>query len=395
MSLKVKITDILYAVVFMWGLVTIGSHSAFAHNGTLYWMFRIFEMIVVVLALLCSAAQIAKRGTTIRNSVIVIGVVFATYMSYRNSGRDDLFIASLLIIALAGTEFRKTVSYYFKGELIGFIVVLICCSLGVIKNTSFTAIRESGSVVRYYMGFAHANAFAGLAMQMTALFVYLNFKRIKNIHLILLVVFNYWVYTLAYSRTGLKLSLSLIFCVFVNKYASVLHFERIWKWITENTAKILLVAGIAGSVLLAVNYETVRSFSIFQSYDSLLTRVRLISAAMNVYEVSLFGQSINFVNSSVYSQAASDAAVIDNAFIYSLLQFGVVNTVLIIWGYIRSIRFARKEKDTAFILCAIVFIISGFTEKYFVDLTYNFTLLMFSCIIFMDKKAYLEGEQSE
>lgn len=385
MSLKVKKANVLYSTLFLWGLITILSHSAFAHNGVLYWLFRISEIIVVALALFCSLTSIAKKRMKMKNVVTIILVVFVTYMSYRNSGKDDLFISALLIIAFIGMDFRRTASFYFRGELIGFISVLICCFAGIIENTSFTAIRESGSVVRYYMGFAHANAFANLAMQMTALYLYLNFKRIRNYQLFLLVVFNYWVYTLAYSRTSLMLSLALTICFFINKYAGYLHFKRIWKWMTENLAKVLLVVGVAGSVLLAINYEKVRSFSLLQSYDTLLTRIRLISAAMNIYEITLFGQSINLVNSAIYSQVASDAAVIDNAFIYSLLHFGVVNTVLIIWGYIRSIKKARNEKDIAFILCAIVFIISGFTEKYFVDLTYNFTLLMFSSIICRNK----------
>lgn len=381
MSLKYKIEDVLYVMVFLWGIITIVTHSAIVHNGFMYWVFNGLEVIMIIIALLCFCARITTYKMPVTSITMILIMIFGAYLSFVKSGSDDLLITSLWIIAVIGLDFQKTVSFYFKGELIGFVSVLVCCYAGLITNKSFIAIREGGSVVRYYMGFVHSNAFAGLAMQMTALYLYLNFKRIKSYHFLLLLFFNYWVYTLAYSRTGFFLSLVLIIGVFVNKYAERLFFTRILEWTIKNMARILLILGVGGSLLLAVNYEKLRSVSLLQSYDSLLSRIRFISDALKNYELTLFGQAINFVNSSTYSQVSIKAAVIDNAYVYLLLQFGIVNAVVIIVGYISVIKYVCEKKDNILILCTVIFIVFGFNEKYFVELTYNFTLFLLSCVI--------------
>jgi hypothetical protein len=80
--------------------------------------------------------------------------------------------------------------------------------------------------------------------------------------------------------------------------------------------------------------------------------------------------------------ASSRGVVLDNAYVFALLTYGVINTVMLILGYIIAFGEENKMKDRAFFICTVVFILMGFTEKYFVDLMYNFTLLFLTRAIY-------------
>ena len=66
----------------------------------------------------------------------------------------------------------------------------------------------------------------------------------------------------------------------------------------------------------------------------------------------------------------------DSAIIYSLLSYGIITTILMISLYIDGIKKIIKDKNYIVLACIIIFVLSIFTEKYFIRIANNFTLII-------------------
>ena len=97
--------------------------------------------------------------------------------------------------------------------------------------------------------------------------------------------------------------------------------------------------------------------------------------ALEIYPITLLGQVVNTIKSSEYSFALGNGVVLDNAYIFSLLAYGILPTIILVVLYYITLQKEYFSKNILFIISAVIFIILGFSEKYFMSPMYNFTLL--------------------
>ena len=330
-----------------------------------------------IILLLVRWVKYANDGLVGRKYFLIqICILLIAFYSYYNSGRDELLLCIIFIIGAVNTSRDDAFRTAFRANTIGMLIVIICALTGIISNSMTVSLRNGANVSRYSMGFSHPNAFAALVLQLTALYIYFNFKTIKVRHLLLLEVANYFIFRVTYSRTSFVLATLLLMVIFIYKKASRIGLNRLSEWVINNTSKVVLLLGAAGSIYVALNYrKNLQIFSFLTNGDTLQTRIRLLGQALEIYPITLFGQVINTVRSSEYNFTLGNGVVLDNAYIFLLLAYGIVLTIVLVVFYLKTLKCEYLNSNVLFVICAILFIILGFSEKYFVSPMYNFTLL--------------------
>lgn len=307
---------------------------------------------------------------------VQIAILSVAFLSYFKSGRDELLLAIIFVIGAINTKRDMVFKTAYRANILGMLIVVVCSLIGFINSNVTNSIRDGINLARYSMGFSHPNAFAAAVLQFTAFIIYFNFSKIKTGNLASLALLNYFIYRVTYSRTSFILSLILIIVVFCYKNLSRIRVQKILDWIVSNITKILLFVGLIGSVYLAANYKkNPRIFEFLSNGDTLQTRIRLMGQALEIYPITLFGQVVNTIRSSEYSFALGNGVVLDNAYIFSLLAYGAVPTIVLVILYYKTLQNEFFNKNILFIICSVIFIVLGFSEKYFVNVMYNFTLL--------------------
>lgn len=175
-----------------------------------------------------------------------------------------------------------------------------------------------------------------------------------------------------------------------------LGIGKIWRGISRNIVKILLTMGVFVSLYLGFNYKNLSSafLNLFLRDQSLKSRIMLLNISLRNYSISVFGQRLNIISSTEYLTTTGKYAVLDNAYLYCLLAYGIINSVIIVFVYYKTIRYMVQKRDFDYIGVLLIFVISGFFEKYFINPMYNFTLFAMGCA-FLKRKPDTLARQEE
>lgn len=382
--MKIKVRNIYYYCLFIWLIANYAMRTGFS-GINLHIIGIAYRAITwgCIFAIVLRWLKYVNSGMIRAKSFAVQAIVLvAAFLSYFKSGRDELLLSMIFIVGAINTEREKVFKTAYRANILGMIIVVGSYLIGIIDHSITYSLRDGINVSRYSMGFSHPNAFAALVLQLTVLYFYLNFNRIKTKSLIFWMLINTLVYRITYSRTSFLLSLLFLIIAFCYKNSSKLKIQKIWNWVVNNVTKVLLIAGLGDSVYLAVNYKSnLKILQFLSSGDTLQTRVRLMGQALEIYPITLFGQVVNTIKSSEYNFALGNGVVLDNAYIFSLLSYGVIPTLILVILYGKTLQYEYSRKNSLFVICAIIFVVLGFSEKYFVSLMYNFTLLGLSSIV--------------
>ena len=376
--MKIKIKNIYYYCLFIWLMANYAMRTGFSgiNLHVIGIVYRGVTWACIFLIIFRWLKYVNDGLITTKCFFLQSTILAISFLSYFKSGRDELLLAMIFIVGAINTERDKVFRIAYRTSMLGTLIVTGCYLSGIINSSVTNSLRDGVNVARYSMGFSHPNAFAAIVLQLTVLYLYFNYKKVKTGSLLLCVGFNYLSYRITYSRTSFTLAILFLIIVFCYKNSSIIRIEKIWNWIVNNITKILLFVGLVGSVYVAMNYkQNLWLFNFLSNGDTLQTRVRLMGQALEIYPITLLGQVVNTIKSSEYSFALGNGVVLDNAYIFSLLAYGILPTIILVVLYYITLQKEYFSKNILFIISAVIFIILGFSEKYFMSPMYNFTLL--------------------
>lgn len=377
MRIKIKMNTMYYFALYIYILNTVVLYGGITDVIPFWQKMHVVLGYVSIVLIFFHIKRNLKWMT--KHSAIYASIMFiSSWISYKLSKREDIFFMALFIIGAIGTDFMESAKVILKAQITALIIIFTLCFGGLIHNTIIVSDRVGGSMVRYSMGFAHPNTLAALIFQIIALIIYINREKIKLPGYIALGAVTILGYKITYSRTSLVASLILLVVAYSYKIFSRIGAKKIWNVVSHNVVKIILLIGMILSIYLAKNYNNFEGWiSFFINYDTISVRLKLLNIALSIYGLTPFGQEVNIVNSIGYfSNFDSQSAVLDNSFVFMLIVYGVINTIWFLLGYFKSIKYAQKNIDWAYMICVVSFIAMAFTEKYLVSLMYNFTVLM-------------------
>ena len=331
---------------------------------------KIIKFISILFILFSIFLSLKKRKRKNELLFIIIMLLINLIVLYI-SKEEKILILSLFVIACKKINIEKLIKFDATIKISFLIIVSLLYKLGLTEI--YDMVRENGQI-RYSMGFSHPNVFAAYLFSATlSLFFVLFNKNYKKSKLIFLLIASIILgYNITSSRTlVISIIVLIVFLCFSKKNLKIL---KIAKYLPITIAAISLILGYAYNS----NNQILNNLNTLSSQ-----RVYFMNKFLNEYNVTLFGNKIEYISSIYGKENGIEAMVLDNAYLLFILKYGIIMTI--IFGYMLIKTLKKFEHDRKVIIPLISFMIYGFFESGFIYLNINIFLLYLSSILYLPK----------
>lgn len=162
---------------------------------------------------------------TKKEFLLIIPIAFLALYNYTISGNIYCVYTVLVIASMKDIDYSALFKVLFYSTLVSVVFVGILSLFGIGSPTEITQDFGRGLVeTRYCFGLYHPNIWHQ-AIGRCIIFACIGYyKQLNIIHLLILFVFNYFIYRMSISRTGLiAISIVLLLMIFYKYLAGFMH----------------------------------------------------------------------------------------------------------------------------------------------------------------------------
>ena len=328
-------------------------------------------------------AKVILTRYTKKEFLILAPLTVLALYNYTRSGNIYCVHAILVIASLKDIEYSKLFKVLFYSTLLSVVFVGILSFFGIGSPTQITQDFGRGVIeTRYCFGLYHPNIWHQ-AIARCIVFACIGYYRQLNIvHLIILFIFNYFVYTMSVSRTGLlAIWIFLILVIFYKYLGKLMHTLFV---------KLCAFAGVLGVYGLYVYFTW--DFAVNWSLNSQLFDWKITTGRIQ--------QALGFLNYNpiqIFSQRFPD-----NGTLFDLGAFRIFYECGYLWAglfflaFFLLIAIALKKHWDVIIPTAFYFIFCSLYE--FDPVTrpsYNVIIFLIPLLIYhtMDKNIFKISSQ--
>ncbi|WP_022765792.1 hypothetical protein [Butyrivibrio sp. XPD2006] len=289
-------------------------------------------------------------------AIVLLWAVAA--LSYYISGKNDILRLVTLLVAARDIDLKKAMKYCFYVCLIGFLLIALLASVGVLGDVSLTQDfgRSVGVETRYVFGFGHPNTLFSSFFALILMWIWIYGRKAGVIPYCVAAIASVLIMWLTKSRTSaLILVMTLVLAVVFRCFKKLSEVKALY--ILETLVSpvfcivsAIIVAGLSGHV-----YAGDKFFDIGDLYWKI-------------------EEKINYRMSAVYYEAANRDAVLskwklfsghgtdsyfDMGWVRLFYWYGIIPTLLIVIALLAIIYVCRKKKDIWTML--IIFSVSVYT----------------------------------
>ena len=344
---------ILFTISKAWGLDS---------SNRTYYVLAAIAAVFWVFALLGTKYEI--KEILFSGMLLVVSAI-----SLYCSGKIGAILPAMVIVAAKDTSIDDVIKVMMKCWIVTVSVKVLLVVLGFIPNE----IREKTNELAkgrdsYKMGYGHPNLFARAVAVCVLLVLYTYWGNIKWWWSLLIIAVAMVVFIVSLSFTGTAVMLlaagwCLINCL-VNR-SDILN--RIIDLIM-----IVLSAVFSLGMFVIVSITGINDHLDAVLYKYTSSRSRVSYNMMNVYPIKLFGQRFD---------GRAGYEIVDNAYVYTLIQLGLIMFCLMAIAYLCCIVNTYKHRDTRRLFIVAVFIAYGFMEQSFINPFINFSWLFIADIV--------------
>lgn len=330
---------------------------------TIMYIFRNLLYLVLIGKIVFLSVYMKKEMI----GVVIAGII--GFASLLGSGDFALFKLFIVIIAAKDVDFHKFVKVFaiIKGTAV--MLTLLLWRIGIIG-----ALYYQDDKVGYYntYGFCHRNVLGANVAILCLAWFYLRYRRLKIQDVIIWSAVAAIFYKLAASRTSLLIMILTIAGVYLfqKKEQLIMNYPK--------TRRILLwgfVSIIFLCIICTIFYVRYNFF--WEIIDKLFTkRIRFAHYCFKEYGLSFFGQRIPFVSSIQAQNGDIDKLILDNAYMRALLYYGIIPGALYLVSYFKALEMSFLKKDCALVVSLVIFAVYGLSERYMLDICYQFPLIV-------------------
>lgn len=285
------------------------------------------------------------------------------------SGDFSLMELAIIVIAAKDIAPRKLVKTFAIIKAAAMVLTIALCLLKVLPNIAY----ENSDSINYTYGFCHRNVLGANMAVLCLAWMYLRYKDLWLYDLGLWGGLTLATYLLAQSRTSLMVMVLAIAAAFLSR--------RYEKKLSDRPRMPVIVTGFfvglfLVSLICTVFYKRYEPF--WELADKLFTkRLRFAHQCLEAYGFSLFGQPMDFV-STLEAQNNSEATrlILDNAFMRGLLHNGILPGGIFLLTYCITLTRSWRRRNTPLVVGMLVMAVYGMSERYMLDVHYNFPLLV-------------------
>lgn len=337
-------------------------------------LFKINDAILIIIFSLCFGIKMMTQ--TFNKREILITIITGVISSLVAIITREFVPLYLFLILFSSKDINIEdiikISFYTISSL--FIVSAIIYAVNAIIGDIPINYRPDGTA-RYTLYLNHPNIVAGLALWLTAQYLYINYEKIGKLDYIVCIIFFVIVYLITKSRTTLISSFLLLFLIIINKKIKK-------KTIMNVIAKYsFIVLGIL-MIGLGFLYTFYSDNSIIKKTNQVLSyRMYLQSTSVERYGISLFPRNINLTEKIKWVTGAEREIFLDSIYSRTLIKYGIIYLILLFY-ISKNLINKNSNKESVFVL---LFAVVAAMERYILLPTIGFPLLFFKDYLWNEK----------
>lgn len=326
-------------------------------------------IILIMLLAFALIRRIKNIDMLVRDSALLI----IAALTWIVGGSSHLFWIVAFILAAGKIRISEVAKLVFVTTLAIIILTIALWQLGIVGEP---ILPNADYRTRSTFGFGHPNALGLMLFLVFFSYSVRHFGRLPLMESALCLVSLFVIIYYADSRTyALVTALWLMLLWMYHLFVSGKNYSKF-------LPVVLLVAFVGlcvVSMFLMANYDS--GSSLQSSLNSLLSgRLRLMHAYYLESPLSLFG--FDYEGSPPqYSGGVPYSFLVDNAYGYVYLRFGISGALLVLFGMLCFIRRSFEEHYTGVLLYGLLFFtLIAFVEGSVYQMACNFFLLAFSAL---------------
>lgn len=296
------------------------------------------------------------NSATLAYSITIFAIACITTVITRRTG---IILSVMAMIAMKDIDREKLMKWILKLWTCCMAVVLIGVSCGIISDH---VVNENGKTW-HGMGYLTGNLFHASVVILMILYIYYKKEKIKYTELFLLVLVNYIAYQYSASRSGYIVGIA---AVLLDGILKVIKKRRLLMRLASIglVIGILLVFSFSFILPLLYNGDWGSNSPVSVLNRALTGRIQHGKTVFLSDPITLFGNPNEL------------SAFIDNSYVFSLMKYGVVVTIMLCMVYALTIKSMFRRKDVYGIYVIFLFVFYGFSEQFFINGFMNYSFLL-------------------
>ncbi len=307
-------------------------HTTMFRTSMFYILLQILDVTECVGYLIMFFKIVKYQRENLKLFLALVGIIVASVLigSLSSSYRMILSLTMITIGAI-NVPFKKIAKEYFFITFILLAVTIICSLTGVIENLQYTF--EAGRGVRNSFGIVYPTDFASHVLFTMLSFMIAFEEKLNIFHSALGIVIAVVVYF--FCNTRVDCVCMVLACVGI-PVIKVLKKKKVPAILKKICAQICTWSmPIAAVVMIFLTAVYTSSSPLLSRLNQLINnRLSLGREGLDRYPITLFGQHVNMVGAGGSTTPSSDYFFVDCSYMYCLLKFGIIMTLLIIAAYV-------------------------------------------------------------
>ena len=354
------------------------------------FLYRGADYLVLILLLV---QWISYEKFTIKK-LLVWGISLSTcLLMFIMHGYLSPLIAISLVLSAQDIKIERLVKFSSRILLSITLIVVGSYALGIVQDYTYVHRVGGELVTAHSYGFKYYGTIGYIFMTLTASYLFLH-KKSKVIVLIILFFVNYWAYSFHTTRLAFYVSVAfIIFYILLNRFEVIKLKLKIWK----------PIAAIFPTLLCFVTYVLVRLYSqggrtaLLTVFNTINSRFAYSAEAVREYGICLMGSKvIMYGNEKLIYGNATTGFYIDSGYIYSLVAYGIIMTVVILILYTILLRYLVDEKAAFLTIWTMFLLVCSMMNDFLLSPEYNLVMFLIpQAIISAYKKRQKHNEVSK
>ncbi|MCD7955156.1 MAG: hypothetical protein LUG93_05235 [Lachnospiraceae bacterium] len=350
----------------------------------------IFMSIKVVLSFssICRPSGIVDNALTVLSICICCIVVINKIYSLRTLflsfllglvalytcvkiGSYEILISVMTILALKGYDFDKFLKMIYKTE-VALLIIHVVYSMAYSLFINYDEfIIEGDRRWRFTFGFVHPNSFSAILFGVILIYVWFHFETNMKDTLIKSSLIEVIAFALSDSRTALMSYLVLVLLIFMKmdgRLNAIIRMITRWCVPLLSVIMFILIRGYKNGWVISI---LVNRF--------LTGRIRLGSYALEKSGLTLFGQAISYMSTSVVWDEIwqLNSFTFDNMYSYCMMSAGLI------WLVILSIMaiVISKKLNLKCCIAFVVWAVYGLSEVIILNGYISFPIFLITLVL--------------
>ncbi len=296
---------------------------------------------------------------------IIIVVVMC--LAVLTTGRKNLLLFSLFIINAGAVDVNKIARTSIVATFSATCLVILSCKAGVLPDRVY---YHEGALA-HSLGFSYYGSYPYIIMFNMLAYLYVR-KKLHWVEIIAFVLLNNYIYYNSTLRLTYYLSL---FVVLLYVVMIKMDFVTLNRKLYRRLSLLVFPGFFLFTIIGSLKYNSQRRW--WRELNDLLSgRLYLSKIAFQRYHVKPFGQFIetnNMINGRIVT---TNYFYIDSGYIYAILGYGLVFTLLLLAVYSFLIHYSCRTNDKKLFVWLLSLAIFTVVNNVWVSVHYNCLLLM-------------------